>query len=576
MSYLALYREWRPRTFGEIIGQDHITRTLKNAVEAGREGHAYLFCGTRGTGKTTAAKVLAKALNCTRREGAEPCNSCDNCKTINEGICVDVVEIDAASNRGIDEIRDLREKINFSPTRGRYRIYIIDEVHMLTSEAFNALLKTLEEPPRHAIMILATTEPHKLPMTILSRCQRFNFKRILPADIIRRLKEVAGGSRLEVEEEALRLIARAADGGLRDALSILDQGAAFGGTNITAEDIHSILGTVRADALGRMSGYLAAGETGEALRLVAELTDEGKDLRLFAREMAGYLRALLLGKIDPGASAGEVWDEPGRMTARAAEFAQEGLARVVDVMVRTEQDMKNSALPGIVLELALVKACHPVTGEDVASLYARLEAVEEKLKTLTRPGVKTEKVRPVPSPLPMRGGALQDKAKPPVRPPTLPERREASREVAVATETGAPEEDISLEQIKESWGRVLDTLRKERLPISSNYSRTIPLVVKNRGLVVGFPEGDTLGREMADQTENKKYFEELLGRVFGGQWRVAFRFYQKIETGSPGKGPAPKGPVPKEPVPKTPVADVKRRFGGEEINLDDEYKDTLF
>lgn len=562
MGYLALYREWRPRTFGEIVGQEHITRTLKNAVETGREGHAYLFCGTRGTGKTTAAKVMAKALNCTCREGAEPCNRCDNCKTINEGICVDVIEIDAASNRGIDEIRDLREKINFSPTKGKYRIYIIDEVHMLTSEAFNALLKTLEEPPRHAVMILATTEPHKLPLTILSRCQRFNFKRILPADITRRLKEVASGSHLEVEEEALRLIARAADGGLRDALSILDQGAAFGGTRITAGDIHSILGTVRADALGRMAGCLAAGKTGEALRLVAELTDEGKDLRLFAREMAGYLRALLLKKIDPDAPAGEVWDEPDRMTARASEFSQEGLARVVDIMVRAEQEMKYSMLPGIVLELALVKACRPVTGEDVAFLNARLEAVEEKLKTMFGPGAQTKKVRPAPSSLPIRDSARQGKEKPPAKPPALPGRREAPP-VAVAAETGTPE--VSLVQIKKSWSRVLDTLRKERLPICSNYSKTIPLVVKNRGLVVGFPEGDTLARDMAEQPENKEYLENLLGRIFGGQWRVAFRFY-RIETATSGKGP----------VPKTPVADVKRRFGGEEINLDDESEETLF
>ena len=312
MTYLALYRKWRPQTFGEIIGQEHIVRTLKNAVESGRTGHAYLFCGTRGTGKTTAAKVLAKALNCLERAGAEPCNRCEICKDVNDGLSVDVIEIDAASNRGIDEIRDLREKIKFAPAVARHRVYIIDEVHMLTNEAFNALLKTLEEPPRHAVLILATTEPHKVPLTILSRCQRFDFRRIEPADIIRRLKEVASGAGLEVEEEALRLIARAAEGGLRDALSILDQGAAFGESKITAADVHNILGTVRIDALSRMAGHLAAAETGPALGLVAELTSEGKDLRFFAREMAGYLRALLLEKIVPGSSAREAWGEIGR------------------------------------------------------------------------------------------------------------------------------------------------------------------------------------------------------------------------------------------------------------------------
>ncbi|NLI12562.1 DNA polymerase III subunit gamma/tau [Pelotomaculum propionicicum] len=547
MTYLALYREWRPRTFGEIIGQEHITRTLKNAVESGRTGHAYLFCGTRGTGKTTTAKVLAKALNCAGREGPEPCNRCESCKSINEGLSVDVIEIDAASNRGIDEIRDLREKIKFAPTMGNSRVYIIDEVHMLTNEAFNALLKTLEEPPRHAVLILATTEPHKVPLTILSRCQRFDFRRILPADMIKRLKEVAAGAGLEVEEEALRLIARAAEGGLRDALSILDQGAAFGGMKITAGDVHNILGTVRIDALNRMAGHLAGRETGPALRLVAELTGEGKDLRLFAREMAGYLRALLLEKISPHAAAEEAWGEPAQVAGMAAKFSKEGLVRAVEIMAEAEQNMKWSAMPAIVLELALVRACSAGGLSDTESLSARLAAVEEKLNSLAGVEVKT-----------------------PAKPAAAPDRKHQEaprpREQGLAIEqTGPQDNEISLEKVRQAWFDLMDIMRRERLPLYHNYAKAQPLALKGRSLTVGFPASDVLGREMAERADNKKYLEGLLGRLLQGKWQITFKNYQdKTE------------PTEQEPAARDAVVEVKRRFGGEEIILDDEEQGTLF
>lgn len=563
MSYLALYREWRPRTFGEIIGQEHITRTLKNAVEAGRVGHAYLFCGARGTGKTTTAKVLAKAMNCSCREGPEPCNRCGSCVAITEGVSVDVIEVDAASNRGIDEIRDLREKIKFAPAAGPFRVYIIDEVHMLTNEAFNALLKTLEEPPRHGVFILATTEPHKVPLTILSRCQRFDFRRIPPADIIDRLKVVAAGAGLTVEEEALRLIARAAEGGLRDALSILDQGAAFGELKITAQDVHNILGTVRVDALSRMAGYLAAGETGPALCLIGELTGEGKDLRLFAREMAAYLRALLLEKISPGASSGEAWDDSPQMATRAAAFSEEALVHAVERMAAAEQDMKWSTLPAVLLELALVKVCRPGTRNDLSALAARLAALEEKCKALPLPGAQVPHDTGVVKDSPLSG-------KKPSRSPGPGKTAEVSppqRQEPVEKKPAGPQESgaVPLEQVRESWGGIMETLRKERLPLYHNYLKAVPLVVKGRGLVVGFPEGEDLVKGMAERPENKKYLENLLGKVFKGEWQVAFRFYQ-------GKISLPQ----RAPAAPSPVLDVKRRFGGEEINLEDDSDGTLF
>ncbi len=615
MSYLALYRKWRPQTFGEIIGQEHVTRTLKNAVEAGRTGHAYLFCGTRGTGKTTTAKVLAKALNCLERAGAEPCNQCENCRSITEGLAVDVIEIDAASNRGIDEIRDLREKIKFAPAVTRFRVYIIDEVHMLTNEAFNALLKTLEEPPRHAVLILATTEPHKVPLTILSRCQRFDFRRIEPLDMIKRLGEVAAGAGLEVEEEALRLIARAAEGGLRDALSIMDQGAAFGESKITAADVHNILGTVKMDALDKMAGYLAAGETGPALCLVSALTSEGKDLRFFAREMAGYLRALLLEKITPGSAAREAWVDPALIAARAAEFSMEGLLRAAEIMAGTEQEMKWSSQPGIVLELALAKACRAgvITGE--SPLLARLEAVEEKLRMLERSlletaaaaGTASAVVSASSAGMPAGGHApavrapaslpgetkrkpVEDgeKSDPPAGGETPPDREApqagtddspqggdgpllnavnspSDGEAPPGADVFTPLTEVDLERVKGSWGEIMNMIRREQLPFYHNYTKAKPLALQGDRLEIGFPEGEDLAREMAERPEQKEYLEGLLDRLFPGKWQVAFRFYSgKTET--PGK----------KHDQKDQVRDVKRRFRGAEIILDEEGEGSLF
>jgi len=585
MAYLALYREWRPQTFGAVVGQEHVTRTLQNAVQAGRTGHAYLFCGSRGTGKTTTAKVLAKALNCLDRNGPEPCNRCANCQAVTEGFSVDVIEVDAASNRGIDEIRDLREKVKFAPATGQFRVYIIDEVHMLTNEAFNALLKTLEEPPRHVVFILATTEPHKVPLTILSRCQRFDFRRITPDEIAGRLREVAAGTGIEVEEEALRLIARAAEGGLRDALSILDQGAALGEMKVTAEDIHNILGTVRVDFLSRMAGHLAAGEAGQALRLIGELTGMGKDLRLFAREMAAYLRALVLEKVSPGAAADEAWGDALKIMPGVAEFSEERLLRAIDILIKAEQEMKWSSLPGVILELALVKACRPEITHDLSSLAARVATLEEKLKSFVpeKPGmppvdrnvsgsvsnereIAPERYEAVHGAL-AGAGRLQ-------KPEAVPDgtwtryetgqTAEAQKPEGTASEELSRSEDpgVNLDQVLASWGEIIGTLRKERPALYPTFIKAVPLQMQERGLTVGFPEGDDLAYAMAERPKNKKYFEELLGKFLGGEWQVVYKFYQ--------------GEIHMPAVRPEPANDISRRFNGMEVILEDEPEFSLF
>ncbi|MHB1042671.1 MAG: DNA polymerase III subunit gamma/tau [Eubacteriales bacterium] len=606
MAYQALYREWRPQTFEKIIGQDHITRTLKNAVEAGRTGHAYLFCGTRGTGKTTTAKVLAKAINCLERQGPEPCNRCVNCVSINEGTSSDVIEVDAASNRGIDEIRDLREKIRYAPAAARYRVYIIDEVHMLTNEAFNALLKTLEEPPRHGVFILATTEPHKIPLTILSRCQRFDFRRIRPADIMANLKEVAAGTGLSVAEEAFKTIARAAEGGLRDALSILDKAVAYGGERITENDIHSVLGTVRADVLGRMAGYLAARETGEAIALLAGQNEAGKDLRLFSRDLAAFLRAILLERIAPGTAGREMWDEPERVAALAVTFTTEHLTCAIEALAGVEQSMKWSAMPDILLELALFKACRPELDRGEASLAARVALLEQRVARLSAGEGSGAESGPAVSLPPAEdsteaaGGKSHTPAKAGANTGAvagdtgkdagpLPAGRSAAPEVFLpVAKAGAPKphdavkkapvaagespgaggvsgkEGPTLEEVREAWGQVIFVLKEERPPLYPVYCHTVPHKVNGRRLSVAFPEKDVLARGRAEQPDNKEYFERLLARILGGPWQVSLATYR----GDLRPVHLPTGPK----APENPG----RIFDGEEVNPGEEDWDSLF
>lgn len=377
MAYVALYRKWRPQGFDSLVGQEAVRTALTNALETGRIAHAYLFAGPRGTGKTSTAKILAKAVNCEHGPTPNPCNKCQNCVRINDGTSMDVFEIDAASNRGIDEIRDLREKVAFAPVNGRYKVYIIDEVHMLTTEAFNALLKTLEEPPPHVIFILATTEPHKIPATIHSRCQRFDFKRVTDSDIVKRLREVADGSGIAADDDALQLIAVQADGGMRDALSLLDQCGVMA-ERVSAETVRSVLGIVGREALRELVKAVGEGNVPKSLELLEALLAGGKDVKQIITELAEYLRAVLLYKASPEYREIYLTDTKEAIAAMEGLFSTDRLMAAQERLHQCMLELRQSVRGRIAAEMCLFDLCR-VEGSTLAALTARVEKLEAVL-----------------------------------------------------------------------------------------------------------------------------------------------------------------------------------------------------
>ena len=383
MSYTALYRKFRPNTFEDVKGQDHIVTTLKNQIQADRIGHAFLFCGTRGTGKTTVAKILARAVNCEHPVNGSPCGECAMCKSIAAGTSMNVIEIDAASNNGVDNIREIREEVTYRPTEGRYKVYIIDEVHMLSIGAFNALLKTLEEPPEYVIFILATTEVHKIPITILSRCQHYDFKRISIETITDRMRELMETEQVEVEEKALRYIAKAADGSMRDALSLLDQCIAFYlGQKLTYDHVLEVLGAVDTDVFSKLLRKVIGRDVAGVLDIVEDLVMQGRELTQLAADFTWYLRNLLLVK-----TSDNIEDVLDVSTENMMQLKEESemieldmLLRYIRVFSELSGQLKYATQKRVMLEVALIKLCTPAMETKQDSLLDRIRAVEEKVE----------------------------------------------------------------------------------------------------------------------------------------------------------------------------------------------------
>ena len=383
MSYMALYRKFRPDEFEDVKGQDAIVKTLKNQIKAGRIGHAYLFCGTRGTGKTSVAKIFAKAVNCEHPIDGSPCGECTTCRAIGSGASMNVIEIDAASNNGVDNIREIREEVAYRPTEGRYKVYIIDEVHMLSIGAFNALLKTLEEPPEYVIFILATTEAHKIPITILSRCQRYDFKRITIETISERLKELIGKEQLDVEEKAVRYIAKMADGSMRDSLSLLDQCVAFYiGERLTYDHVLEVMGAVDTEVFSRLLRELIAMDVHRVIETVEELVMQGRELSQLAADFTWYLRNLLL--VQGSEHMEDILDVSKENLVQLKEEAQmidsDTLIRYIRIFSELTNQLKYATQKRVLLEVALIKLCKPAMDTNQDALLDRLRAVEKQLE----------------------------------------------------------------------------------------------------------------------------------------------------------------------------------------------------
>ena len=379
----ALYRVYRPKNFSDVIGQEHIVRTLKNQIENNNVGHAYLFCGTRGTGKTSTAKIFSRAVNCTNLHNDEPCNECENCREILEDKTMDVVEIDAASNNSVDDIRELRENVKYSPAKAKYKVYIIDEVHMLSQGAFNALLKTLEEPPSYVIFILATTEPHKIPATILSRCQRFDFKRVTVKDISSRMRYICEKEGIEADEKALNLIARNSQGALRDALSILDQCISFEGNKISYNDVIELLGSVNIEQLFDLAESVIKEDTRKSLQILNDFIIWGKDVRNLVNDLIDHFRNLMVCKISNDLD--EIISLPEEtidlLKQQAETIDTNNLIRILNILSETQDGMKISSNPRVLMEVTMMKIAQPMFDESKEALIKRIENLEQKIES---------------------------------------------------------------------------------------------------------------------------------------------------------------------------------------------------
>jgi DNA polymerase-3 subunit gamma/tau len=515
----ALYRKWRPQTFDQVVGQEHITSTLRNAIAAGRISHAYLFTGPRGTGKTTTARLLAKAVNCLDPDLTQrPCNKCATCVAITQGRLLDLVELDAASNRGIDEIRDLRDKIHFSPGEGKYKVYIIDEVHMLTEPAFNALLKTLEEPPPHAIFVLATTDPQKVPATIVSRCQRFDFRRLTLSEITTRLQEIVADEGLSAEPDALTLIARQATGAMRDAESLLDQLAASGGA-ITLAHAQSTLGAGPVESIAAVADGLAEGSPARGLDAINRALDRGADARQLARQITDYLRQLMLMQV----AGDKLLDVPAEqrpaMESQAARLETSQLVRAVKLFNQAASDLRSSWQPQLPLELAYIEA---VLGEKQASSVPANPAVTPgRIERPNPPASAPHEASPAPTEpratasAPPHAAAKSVRATSPAA-PLAPIKLTESHPATAVEAPPKPGAAISLEAVQQQWDHILAVLKIHGgMPIKALLSSCKLVSVEGDTLVLSWPSDILRGK--FEDSKTKRLVEDVISEAIGSR-----------------------------------------------------------
>ena len=509
----ALYRVYRPKTFGDVVGQEHIVKTLKNQIKNNNIGHAYLFSGTRGTGKTSTAKIFARAVNCLNPINEEPCNECEICiDTLNDNI-MDIVEIDAASNNSVDDIRELRESVKYTPSKAKYKVYIIDEVHMLSQGAFNALLKTLEEPPSYVIFILATTEPHKIPATILSRCQRFDFKRVSSKDIASRMSYICKKENIEAEEKALSLIARNSQGALRDALSILDQCISFGNEKIEYNDVIELLGTVNIDELFELSQSIIDENTKKSLEILNEFIIWGKDIRNLINDLIDHFRNLMVCKVSKDLD--EIISLPEESIERLKEQSQNvninDLIRILNILSETQDSMKSSSNTRILAEVTIMKIAQPMFDESKEALIKRIENLEEKIES---GNIKVSTVQ-------------------------IEQSKDVKSQIIEDNKVEENKEDVAYEEVKSedvrlvesSWKKITQKIKDDRkLSVAALLKEVNTFNVKDNILYLIFNDNFSFARSRLNSKDTIEYVESIIRSVLNRSFNI--QIYLKSEVAS--------------------------------------------
>lgn len=510
MSYTALYRKWRPTGFADVKGQDHIVQTLKNQITGQRIGHAYLFCGTRGTGKTTIAKIFAKAVNCEHPVDGSPCGECESCQSIVSGRSMNVVEIDAASNNGVENIREIREQVQYPPTEGRYRVYIIDEVHMLSTGAFNALLKTLEEPPSYVIFILATTEVHKIPITVLSRCQRYDFRRITIETIAARLRELADAEQIPVEERALTYLAKAADGSMRDALSLLDQCVAFHfGTLLTYDNVLEVLGAVDSSVFSQLLREILAGDTAGCIHRLEEMVIQGRELGQFVVDFIWYLRNLLILKTTEDAEAMlEMSEDNLRLLREEAKMVNgETLMRFIRIFSELSNQLRYASQKRVLIEIALIKLTKPQMEPNLDSILQRLSELEARIEET--PPVTPELMQQMAAQMGNFGGVPSDSTAAGGFGSSQEENSSAGEMPPQVAIPRAQLEDLNL--IRQDWGKIIRDLGGAIRP---SFRDTVLEPSGDSCLCVVFssPDNYAIGSRATILGDLERYIQEKYGK----------------------------------------------------------------
>ena len=557
MEFQVSARKYRPSTFEEVLGQTHVVQTLTNAIARQRVAHAYVFSGMRGVGKTTVARILAKSLNCEKGPTSEPCGTCPSCVEITRGNSVDVIEIDGASNTGVDDVRELRENVKFAPFHGSYRVYIIDEVHMLSNSAFNALLKILEEPPSHAVFIFATTEVHKIPATILSRCQHFTFRRISRLEIISQLRHVASKTGVTVEDRSLSILARASEGSMRDALSLLDQAVSFGGTTLQHGDLEALIGSVPDELVRQMIDAILTNQASAAMTLVGEVIDQGFDVRVYCREVLEWIRNLLVACVVPSQQQVltllELGEEEGQhIIDQAKPLSEPYLQAIFSIISRTEDSLRGSSHPRFLIEAAVVRAAlldpqassaldinttttgkqHPVVQPKLASSKAPGAFIppqpKEKPPSFNR--TPEQKIPPtVERPQsPGQYRPVREKTqpeKPRIPPPDLPTQSKSPSTPAQSEQSGTLD-----------WELVVYRMMKDHPNVGSFLEKGSVVTLTTDQVVIGFSKRDAIARWRTDKPENKALLGNICAELAGRPMRVQVIELQEGQERPPSMG----------------------------------------